>query len=109
MHHKGGARALVAIELDRTSVQLQHHGNQVKSHPAAGNTDGVGAAEVALEQVSTIPFWNAYAAVADAHRDAVAGVLVTGDLDRISRRGILESIGQEVAEQGEQQFSVPPH
>ncbi len=37
------------------------------------------------------------------------GVAVCRDLDRVARRGILQGIGQEVAEQCEQQFSISVH
>ena len=56
MHDKSGAGALAAVDLDRPAMQFEHHGNQMKSNAAAGDTDRVGAAEVAFEQVATIPF-----------------------------------------------------
>ncbi len=72
MHDKGGADALAAVDLDRASMKFEHHGNQMKPDAAAGHTDRVGAAEVALEQVGTIAFRNSDAAIAYANRDVLA-------------------------------------
>src|SRR5580698_599076 len=109
MHRESGADALAAVDLDRATMKFEHHGNQMKTDAAAGDTDRVGTAEVALEQVRTIAFRYSDAAIAYANRDVLPGVAVRRDLDRVARRGILQGIGQEVAEQCEQQFSISVH
>ena len=49
VHRKGGTGALAAIDLDRASMQLEHHGDEVKADAAAGDADRVRAAEIAFE------------------------------------------------------------
>ena len=55
MHDKSGAGTLAAVDLDRPAMQFEHHGNQMKSNAAAGDTDRVGGPVAVSNRVTIAP------------------------------------------------------
>src|ERR1700680_1634315 len=90
-HDERGAYTLQAFSEHLTLMQRGHHRDQVETDSCPGNTGGVAAAKIALEQPLAIARGNAYAAVSNL--DHQPSRFVAGhNFDRSSRRRILDGI-----------------
>ena len=82
----------VATRLDRAAVQFEHHGDQMQTHAAACDPDGVGAAEVALEHVGAISIGNTDPMVGYPHQQAAGILSLRPDLYGLTRRGVFDGV-----------------